>query len=302
MQEPLLIISSVVSTMIRLSVNILTSSIILLQRIEMYSSASLSELIYSKIASISTEDIFSFALKCGWVYVNNDQPYLTLRGVDILRSNKHDLLMDAKRQMLEDYILKIAPIWTSRIPYGRQEAAIFMTKDEKACFAEANLFSEYLDASIVNWWDRMADHVRARSQQIRNNVGRMGERNTLKYERIRTSYEPKWMSIESNLLGYDITSRKGKDHPDTLLIEVKASSAALNEAVFYVTAYEWQVAQNSSAYVFHLWCLSGRKKLLAVITPSDIVHYIPTNNLEGTWEKAKIPYSCFEKKFVEVVL
>ena len=41
--------------------------------------------------------------------------------------------------------------------------------------------------------------------------------------------------------------------------------------------------------MFHLWCLSGNKKLLAIISPDDIYPYIPTNNLAGEWESAKIP-------------
>lgn len=53
-------------------------------------------------------------------------------------------------------------------------------------------------------------------------------------------------------------------------------------------------------YVFHLWCLSNSKKMLAVISPDELLPYIPTNNLEGQWESAKIPFSCFEGQFVEI--
>lgn len=302
MQKRLLTISSVVSKMIRVSVNILTSSIILLQRIDTYHFASLSELIYSKIASVNTEDIFNFILECGWVRADDHQPGLTPRGADILELNRRNLLIDAQREMLADYILKVTPIWANRIPYGRREAAIFMTKDEKACFAEARLLSEYPDLNIVSWWDRIADHIRSQSHQIRNDIGRAGERNTIKYERIRTSSEPEWMSVDSNLLGYDIKSQKDRKNPEMLLIEVKTSSSVLSEAFFHVTAHEWHVAEKSTAYVFHLWCLGDGKKQLAVLTPLEISPYIPTNNLEGVWENVKIPFLCFKEKFAEVIL
>ena len=108
------------------------------------------------------------------------------------------------------------------------------------------------------------------------------------------------MSIDSNLAGYDIKSQMSKDNSGPLLIEVKASTFALGQAEFHITSHEWNVALTSRAYVFHLWCLFGNKKMLAIISPSDVMPYIPTNNLEGQWESANIPFSCFENKFVEI--
>lgn len=288
--------------MIRLSVNVLTSATALLKCLDTYHFSSLSELAYAKIASISAEDIFDFAKECGWVgeNENENEPFLTRRGFGLLRLQEQGLTSELNRQMLMDYIIKIAPIWSNRIPYGRSEAAIFMTKDEKACFIEAGLLLEQLDISIVDWWDTIASQIQARSQQAKNDTGRVGERNSIKYERNRTASEPKWMSVDSNLAGYDIKSRLSKDDLDALLIEVKASTFTLTQASFHVTSHEWNVALTSAAYVFHLWCLSENKKLLAIISPDEVQPYIPTNNLVGEWESAKIPFSCFENKFVEI--
>lgn len=202
--------------------------------------------------------------------------------------------------MLKDYVIQLAPIWTNRIPYGRREAAIFMSKDERACFSEAKLLSPQLDSGVIDWWDTIANKIRMQAQQVNNDTGRIGERNSMKYERLRTDSEPIWMSVDSNLAGYDIKSKLSKDNPDALLIEVKASTSALDQAAFHVTSHEWRVAFTSAAYVFHVWCLLGNKKLLAIISPMDVQPYIPTNNLEGEWESAKIPFSCFESKFIEI--
>ena len=202
--------------------------------------------------------------------------------------------------MLTDYVLKCAPIWANRIPYGRREATIFMTKDERACFADAGLISDHLDAGIIDWWDTIATHIRMQTKQSKIGTGRLGERNTIKYERSRTNIDPMWMSIDSNLLGYDIKSQVSKNDPGTLLIEVKASTFTLSRAEFYVTSNEWNVAITSGAYVFHLWCLSDGKKMLAILSPDEILPYIPTNNLDGQWETVKIPFLCFEDKFVEI--
>ena len=175
-----------------------------------------------------------------------------------------------------------------------------MTKDERACFADAGLLSDHLDAGIIDWWDTIATHIRMQTKQSKIGTGRLGERNTIKYERSRTNIDPMWMSIDSNLLGYDIKSQVSKNDPGTLLIEVKASTFTLSRAEFYVTSNEWNVAITSGAYVFHLWCLSDGKKMLAILSPDEILPYIPTNNLDGQWETVKIPFLCFEDKFVEI--
>lgn len=286
--------------MIRLSMNVLTSALALLNRIEAYNFSSLSELAYSKVASISAEDIFGFSSNCGWVSENEYGLALTKRGIGLLQLQTQGLVVDLKRQMLADYVLKAAPIWTNRIPYGRREASIFMSKDEKACFADAGLLSDHLNPGVVAWWDKIALQIRTQTQQANSETGRLGERNTITYERSRTNSEPIWMSIDSNLAGYDIKSCVNKDSSDTLLIEVKASTYALGQATFHVTSHEWNVALTSGAYVFHLWCLSSNKKMLAIISPSEVLPYIPTNNLDGQWESAKIPFSCFRDKFVEI--
>ncbi len=286
--------------MIRLSVNVISSAILLLQRLENYRFSSLTELTYTKITSLNAEDLFEFSQNCGWVCENETMPAITSRGKGILNLYDQGLHIGLKRTMLMDYVLTVSPIWANRIPYGRSEAAIFMTKDEKACFSEAGLLSERLDPGIVEWWDTVADKIRAKTQQEQNDTGRIGERNTIQYERDRTSFEPKWMSVDSNLAGYDIQSKVSSDDQSALLIEVKTSTSSLEQAYFHVTSHEWAVAQASSAYVFHLWCLSGKKRLLAIISPEDIFSYIPTNNLSGEWESAKIPFSSFKRNFVEI--
>lgn len=296
-----MIISLAVIRMIRLSVNVLESTITLLEWIDTYHFSSMSDIVYSKIASISAEDIFNFASECGWVSENESIPFLTRRGYDLLNLQKQGVANDIKKQMLADYVLKASPIWSNRIPYGRSEAAIFMTKDEKVCFVEAGLLSERLCPGVINWWDTIANRIRERSYGVKNDIGRIGEMNTIKYERIRTEFEPKWMAVESNLVGYDVKSQQSKDDPTALLIEVKTSNLALSEACFHVTSNEWSVALTCTAYVFHLWCLHGDQKLLAVITPDEVYPYIPTNNLEGEWESTSIPFSCFKNKFVDSI-
>lgn len=286
--------------MIRLSMNVLSSARVFLNYIENYKFLTLSDLAYSRIASINAEDIFAFSYGCGWISENENVLTLTERGVELLCLQKQGMETDLKRQMLMDYLLKFAPIWSSRIPFGRRETAIFMSKDERACFVDAGLLSDHIDSGVVNWWDTIAIRIKIQTQRARNETGRLGEQNTMEYEKERTEANPMWMSIDSNLVGYDIKSQVSKENPEVLLIEVKTSTCALRQAAFHVTSHEWNVALSSGAYVFHLWCLSGNKKKLAIVSPSEIRPYIPTNNLDGQWESAIVPFSCFEDKFVEI--
>jgi hypothetical protein len=288
--------------MIRLSVNVLTSIVTLLKRIEMFQFSSVGELrLINQVAQIDNEDLFSLACTCNWAMKDKDsKPLLTERGRKISTLNKNGAYSEYLHIMLFDYILSAHPIWANRIPYGRTEATIFMTKDEKACFFEANLLNELPSSDIVTWWDNLADNLRLEVERHKIDIGRQGEQLTIYYERKRTMEEPKWVAIDSNLAGYDIKSQKSEINNSTLLIEVKTSYEELENAFCYLSVREWTTALTAKDYLFHFWCLSGGRKRIAVVLPSQVDRYVPTNNLSGKWESVKIPFACFKNDFIEV--
>lgn len=261
--------------MIRLSVNVLTSAIALIERLDTYRFSSLSELLYSSIVSMNAEDIFTFSSKCGWVEALDNIPQLTSRGAALLSLRKQGAENELKKGMLADYVLYVAPIWTNRIPSGRREAVIFMSKDERACFIDAGLLSETPSINVVNWWDMIAGHIRAQAQQNKTDTGRSGESCTIEYERARTNTEPKWMSLDSNLVGYDVQSKISANSTEPLLIEVKTSKLSVDDADFYVTSNEWRVATTSTAYLFHLWSLFNGLKSLQFSLQMRLSHTFP---------------------------
>ena len=283
--------------MIRLSANILSSSIVLIKRLDKYCFSSLSELLYSSASIINTVDVFSFANDCGWICESNNIPSLTQRGYELLALLNQGNEIALKRQMLSDYVITASPIWSYRILYGRSEATIFMTKDEKACFFEAELLEEHFEPDVIEWWDMLSDAIRMKAGKEKEEIGRMGEKCTIDYERNRTQSEPKWVSVDSNLAGYDVLSRHSKDNSSALLIEVKSSTLSLEAASFHITANEWSVATTSKAYLFYLWCFFENERLLAILSPEEIQQNIPTNNYEGQWESVEIPFSCYKDKF-----
>ncbi len=284
--------------MIRLTANVISAAITLFLHIEKRHIASFVNMTYFKIDEIAMNEVFEFSANCGWVKTEEDIPILTDRGNLILQLYKE--AKPYRPHMIQDYIVQCAPIWSSRIPYGRQEASLFMSDDERACFIEAGLLNDDVDINVIRWWDELAECIR--NDRVNENIktGRRGEQLTMLYEQKRTCVNPKWMSIESNLVGYDVQSVVDKDVKIPLLIEVKASSGSIYEAWFHITAQEWRVATTSKFYVFHIWLLSPNNNKLATITPDEITPHMPTNNSDGLWENTKIPYASFENKFISI--
>lgn len=87
--------------MIRLSMNVLTSALALLRRIEIYDFSSLSELSYSKIVSISAEDIFEFSSSCGWASESESGLTLTTRELGSCDSKRRDCLLTLNGKCLQ---------------------------------------------------------------------------------------------------------------------------------------------------------------------------------------------------------
>ena len=301
MPRRLLNISSAVMQMIRLSVNVLNAMIVLLCRLDSFGPSTKSEIIWSSIENVDGELLLELGQRCKWIALDESGKVFLCNGGKIIRSLlSNELLYSPYREMLSDYIQIMFPSWAGRIPYGRAEASIIMTKDERACFYEAGLLSENLDPGVVAWWDKLSDFIRKDSEEHKNQIGRIGERATLSYEKARTHHMPKWMSIESNLCGYDIKSQISDSNDNPLLIEVKASTSPVEKAFFHITEREWNTAAAADAYCFYVWCFFAGKKSLAIFDAEEVSHYIPDNRLSGRWELVRIPFSDFEEQFVEI--
>ena len=287
--------------MIRLSVNVLNAMITFLRRLESFGPSAKSEIIWSSIENVDGELLLDLGQTCKWISLDlSGKVCLCDGGRRILSLLPNDLSHNAYRRMLSDYIQIVFPSWAGRVPYGRAEAAIIMSKDERACFFEAGLLSDNPDPGVVSWWDKLSEFIRKESEEKNNQTGRIGERATLSYEKIRTCHAPRWMSIESNLCGYDIKSQVSESDESSLLIEVKASTSPIERAYFHITEREWATAVSSSAYRVYLWCFAGGKKKLAILDVEELAQFVPDNRLSGRWELVRIPFSDFEQKFVEV--
>jgi hypothetical protein len=65
--------------------------------------------------------------------------------------------------------------WTSRVSRGRKEASIFLSKDEKRCFVEAELLLDDLSDESLIWWGILSNSIRAQSDEDNLITGRRGE-------------------------------------------------------------------------------------------------------------------------------
>lgn len=297
-----LTISLVVFDMLRLSVNLLSNALSYLREIDSYAKSSVHEpMAYYQAFSVSAEAIIDIANTCKWISTDESHPVLTNRGKKIMACGSYGLPQASIRMMLEDYLYQVRPIWRNRIPFGRQEASIFMSKDERACFYEAGLLSESPSSSVVNWWDQVSAKIRNERETSNLSTGRLGERLTLLFEKKRTNGNPRWMAIESNKLGYDILSQVSASDKTSVLIEVKASTESIDNAYFYISKNEWNVANGTSCYYFYLWHISTNHKKIAILTPDRVARYIPINQQNGEWESVRIPYGEFSSDFKEIV-
>jgi len=283
--------------MIKLTANVLHAELSLLKRLVNLRFNSVSELCCVSINQINAYDLFELAKQCTWITLNlSGSPLLTEIGNTIIK-NCDSFEQVSNRLMLTSYIINAAPSWRGRIPFGRNETKFFISKDEVACFSEAGLFDNPPTREIVRWWDDMSNQISGIKNQNLVLVGRRGEECTLKYELLRTSEEPKWMSVESNLLGYDIASIVSPKDITPLLIEVKSSDLDMKSAYFFLSKQEWEVAISSANYCFYLWSFCEKRNKLAIVGCKDVSLFIPTNNSSGQWESVKIPFVEFESFF-----
>lgn len=286
-----------VAAMIRLSVDILWSTRLLLKRIIEYNLNCVDDIYLPSVSSVNLDVLLDLAESCNWISIEESHIAVGERACEILKSSDFS---DQARIMLADYVMNVNPAWAKRIPYGRKESFIFMSKDEQACFYEAGLMNDEPDNRDIKWWDQIANYIRSQDDLFRNETARKGELYTVLYESNRTGKKPQWISIDSNLTGYDVISCVSKDNKARLLIEVKCSELSINNAEFYVTAHEWHTACNSSNFLFYLWCLYDNKKQLAIVKPSTILPYIPTNNETGKWQTVRILFNSFKQMFTEI--
>lgn len=250
---------------------------------------------FNRYQATNPESVLRIAEICNWISIDIDgRVVITEFGEEIL-SQKN--MIDALRVQLKLIIQYIQPAWAALLPKGRTEAVKYFPPEVYQCFKEAELLEGY-DRWIIEWWDQLSSIARGKREDTLLEIGRKGEGLSYLYEQKRTKREVIWQSIESNLSGFDLLSclNSGSDTP--LRIEVKTTNIDTDWVTFYLTSHEWEVAQNSEHYIFHLWVL-GRYNFLFVLEKDALLPHIPVSRGNGTWEVLKI---SLNKKELDPVL
>ena len=286
-----------------ISVNVVSQSLIMAKCIRDNSCCHMSEikqlaLPYGVDLSIS----LAFAIQCGWISEAGDTISFTGDGKEIVEMfDGMAIGTELWKKILRLYILTCQPAWAKRIPYGRMEAYIFMNEEEQRCFMVSGLTGSQ-EEDVLAWWDALAETQRLKQNAILDDIGRRGERLTMRFEEMRTGVKPDWRSIETDRSGYDILSQHSLEDSSRLLIEVKSSPRPLETAYAVISRHEWEVANlpnNQGRYLFYIWKLGTRINKLAIITVEEMSRHIPLDHECGAWESVRIPFAAFSNRFLQ---
>lgn len=250
----------------------------------------------SLLGQMRSEQVVRFAIEIGLVFQSENHS-LSSTTTALSRGLTSSISIPEKyRLIIREHIKKTDPFWASLIPRGRLDTFQFAPAPVRQCFAEARLLETPPDPSVIDWWDELGARGRSDSDAALLAIGRKGEQLSIEFERLRTGAVPKWMSIESNLVGYDVLSIESSKSSAPLLIEVKASSQSFEYASFVISRHEWEVAESSISFLFHLWLL-GSSPVLGVVEIDALRNHIPNDSGEGEWTFVRIPMAVFKDWF-----
>lgn len=195
------------------------------------------------------------------------------------------------RVALAALIAHYRPWWVRGFLAGRDRVSEMLSDEEHQCFRSANLFQTPPTADVKQWWDQIAQSVRATINDALLQQGRDAEELSMDFERTRLSSlgitkEPVQISIEDNDAGFDIRSYDlGPVEPVYRLIEVKSSTMTPPRII--LTRGEWEAAlKYGKSYIFHLWALP--EETLTEYTVEEITPHIPIDHGVGTWLRVEI--------------
>ena len=168
----------------------------------------------------------------------------------------------------------------------------------------------FTDDIVIDWWRVLVNLFHNFDEEIRKEVGEIGEFHTMQYEESRISSDGinnshlylKWVSKISDNIGFDMLSIRGSllkhEHnlKDPIQIEVKSSVISnIQRFRFKVTRNEWEKAvSNSQSYYFYCWAginLNDQSYSAGpfIIPAKSILSLFPSDNHDTcTWTECKL--------------
>ncbi|MQF69441.1 DUF3883 domain-containing protein [SAR202 cluster bacterium AD-804-J14_MRT_500m] len=246
---------------------------------------------FPTVGVIPVEATLEIAQGLNWIQANaNGVVALTAAGQNTVSLPGYPQRL---RRALLDYVESQRPPWLQNAIYGRKRVLSFLSPEVHQIFREA-FVHEGANEDVVKFWSDLAARARGQRADKLTEIGRGGEKLTLKYEKRRTNREPKWISLESNEDGYDVLSIVDRADSRLLRIEVKATTQGKSGTI-HITRNEWQTALDNDTYTFHIWDLIAEE--IAVVSPDDLRGHIPVEQRDGKWETVVIPIRVVDHLF-----
>ena len=243
--------------------------------------------IFPRFKNIQTCNLVDVSLKCNWISEAYDGKLsIQKRGLEI---NRQSYYVSKLQMQLMDLIIKYQPSWINMVPRGRGFVEKYVDLDTYQCLKDACLFESY-DQNVVDWWDSLASPSRMNEKNMKNEIGRKGERLSYEYEERRVGVLPKWVSIDNNESGYDLLSYVDESRKDRLIIEVKTSEKQWNHADYFLSKNEWETLKQHTNSVVHLWSIAENEPIMKTVKPSEIEPNIPSDSGNGIWQIVRLPF------------
>ena len=242
-----------------------------------------------KIRYKSRQHCADLSVKCNWLTIEKEnQLRPTDRGIELINQTDEKA---AYRNQLYDLVKIYKPLWASHLSRGRVESIEFVPDSIKDIFKMVGLYDPdhlHFDDEAIKWWDKIAGSYYTQRDEYNTIIGRIGEKLTIQYEDRRTEQKPKWKSIESDLLGYDILSKVSKKDSSLLCIEVKASTYS-NSFKFTKNEKKLLDQTSSKGYKIYFWRLYDKNRAeLTILKKEDILNKFPKNSPVAIWELCEI--------------
>ena len=204
----------------------------------------------------------------------------------------HGARQEQLRETLKNLAVKLKPFWARISHFGRSRVLQVISEDQRQCLEFAGLLAAPPSDAVVTWWDEVGAYFRAENERRNTEIGREGERRTMKYETQRLKKEgipkkPSWTALDDICAGYDVHSfqHTADKKISDLYIEVKAASYSPTH--FVLTRPEWDTASKQpNLHLFHIWNLETAE--LTKITVSDMAVHIPEDSGAGHWREVRI--------------
>lgn len=245
------------------------------------------------------DEVISLLIQLGLITGMKGEYELTERGAGVTDDTESSF--SESRRILRIVLTHIRKdlLWVAAVPNTELK---HLKKGEYQCFKDLGLIGAELTESAQEWWESLKSAGKVDfDQESKKAAGDLAENLSLAFERNylasggREDLQDlvRWVSRDSDLLGYDILSFSLDElgAESRKQIEVKKLSVdSRGLDYFFLSANEFEIARKFvKTYVFHLWRLDDSKEILFELSAKEVLGLIPPPKLERfIWHSAKI--------------